>query len=351
MHLRKKVAVGVLGATGCVGQRMVALLDKHPWFELVAVAASDKSAGKKYKDAAQWMMPTPMPKRFQDLEVCKTSDELPCKIVFSALDAACAASIETDLAGKGYVVISNTKCHRMDPDVPLFIPEVNPEHLGLIKAQKFPTGGMIVTNPNCAVIGLSLALCPLHLEFGVVEANIVTLQASSGAGIPGVPSMALLDNVIPYIADEELKIETEPKKIFGALKNSHIEPSALKVSASVNRVPITEGHLEVVSIRLQEKASMDQVIRAWRDFTPAAQEMGLPSSPSEIIHYFDEEVYPQPKLHRDLGKGMAISIGRLRPCSLFDYKFYVLSHNTIRGGAGGTLLIGEYLVKNGFVYW
>ncbi len=351
MHLRRKIEVAVAGATGCVGQRFLSLLDKHPWFELVAISASEKSVGMKYKDAVHWMQTTPIPERFQDMKLQSVHADLPCRVVFSALDSSIAGDVETAYAQKGYVVLSNASNHRMDAHVPLVVPEVNPQHLELVKQQGFAQGGMIVTNPNCAVIGLALALCPLHLEFGLEACHVVTMQASSGAGFPGVPSMSLLDNVIPYIAGEEDKIEHEPGKIFGTIENNEIIFHPLKISACATRVPVTEGHLEVVSVKLKKKIAAEDIIRAWQEFVPPAQEMRLPSSPRAVLTYFDQQIYPQPKMHRDVEKGMGVAIGRLRPASLFDYTFVILSHNTIRGAAGGTILLAEYLVKNGYIFW
>ncbi|MBS0655495.1 MAG: aspartate-semialdehyde dehydrogenase, partial [Verrucomicrobia bacterium] len=276
---------------------------------------------------------------------------LPCTIVFSALEGAIAGDIEEEFARAGYVVISCARSHRMNPAVPLVIPEVNADHLALVKRQNYSQKGMIITKPNCAVIGLALALRPLQLEFGVEKAHVVTMQAVSGAGYPGVPSLSLLDNIIPYIAGEEERFTEEPNKILGTLTGDQIMPYPIKISASCTRVPVTEGHLEVVSVKLSESATIDQVKRAWREFSPYAQELKLPSSCSQIIHYFDEEDFPQPKLHRDLEHGMAVSIGRLRHCPLFDYKFVLLSHNTIRGAAGGAILIAEFLAKEGYVFW
>lgn len=351
LHYRKKIPVGILGATGCVGQRFVQLLHKHPWFEIRALTGSEKSVGKSYKEACNWMLPMLMPEEIGKKQVVACTPDLDCKIIFSALSSNIAGPIEKEFASKGYRVISTASAHRMDPDVPLMVPEVNAEHLNLVKKQNFPDGGMIITKPNCAVIGLVLALKPLLLEFGLEAVHVVTMQSSSGAGFPGVPSLALFDNIIPYIEGEEDKLEHEPSKIFGELKNGFIDPYKLNISASCTRAPITEGHFEVVSVKLKEKASLEDIKRAWKEFYPPIQELKLPSSPIKILRYFEEDNYPQPKLHRDLENGMAVSIGRLRPCPLFDYKFSILSHNMIRGAAGGAVLIAELLVKKGYVFW
>ena len=351
LHFRTKLPVGILGATGSVGQRLIQLLDKHPWFDLTCVAASDKSKGKTYKDAVNWNLPTRIPEEIAKLVLSPCEPNLPCKIVFSALASDVAGKIEEEFAKKGYVVISMAKNHRMQSDVPLLIPEINADHLELIKKQKFSKEGMIITKPNCAVVGLALALRPLALEFGIEAVNVVTMQSISGAGYPGVPSLDLLDNIIPYIEGEEEKIETETQKVLGTYKEDGVEPYSMKISSSCNRVPVTEGHLEVVSVKLKEKATKEQVIRAWREFYPPVQDLKLPTSPANILLYFDEVDLPQPKRQRDLEKGMAVSIGRLRPCPILDYKFVLLSHNTIRGAAGGAILIAELLVKKGYVFW
>jgi len=354
MHFRKKIPVGILGATGCVGQKLIELLKKHPWFEITALTGSEKSQGKSYKDAVNWMQTTLLPEEIGKIKISATEPNIPCKIVFSAVSSDVAGEIESKFASHGYAVISLASAHRMDADVPLLVPEVNADHLKLIdtqKTKKSGKGGFIVAKPNCAVAGLVLALRPLALEFGLEKVHVVTMQSSSGAGIPGVPSLALLDNIIPYIEGEEEKVEIEPQKILGELKIDQIEPYKLTISASCNRVPVTEGHFEVCSIKLKEKASISDIKRAWREFFPPIQELKLPSSPASILHYFEEKDFPQPKLHRDLEKGMGVSIGRLRPCPLFDYKFDILSHNMVRGASGGAILMAELLVKNGYIFW
>lgn len=347
IHMRRRVNVGILGATGNVGQYLVSILSKHRWFTITALAASEKSQGKTYKEAVQWRMRESLPEEVGALELLPAQPDLPCDIVFSALDGSVAGDIETAFAKAGYPVISCAKSHRMDPDVPLIIPEVNAEHLELVKGKK----GMIIAKPNCSVIGLAVALRPLQLEFGIESVNVVTMQAISGAGFPGVPSASMLDNVIPHISGEEERLELEPHKVLGTYNNGQIEQYPMKISASCSRVPVTDGHLEVVSVKLKEKATPEQVIRAWKEFSPSVQELNLPSRCRDVIHYFSESDYPQPRLHRDLEHGMAVSIGRLRPCPLFDYKFVCLSHNMIRGAAGGAVMIAELLVKQGFIFW
>lgn len=341
-----KIPVAILGATGSVGQRFIELLHNHPWFEVVAVAASKQSAGKPYRDAVNWLMNTSLPGKIASLIVQECIPNIPCKLVFSALDTSVAKEIENDFAKSGYVVISNASSHRMVPDVPLLIPEVNSAHLGLLDYQKFSLG-RIVTNPNCSAIGLSLALKPLHDRFGLEAVHIVTMQAVSGAGYPGVASMDIMDNVIPYIKSEEEKLETEPLKILGSLVHGSIQQASIVMSAQCNRVAVSDGHIACVSLKLKTKPSKNDIIASWREFKGDLSELNLPLSPSKPIYYFDEEHYPQPKLHRNLDKGMAVAVGRLRECSLFDYKFTLLSHNTVRGAAGGAILCGELMYKLG----
>lgn len=340
----KKISVGILGATGSVGQRFVELLANHPWFDITVLAASERSVGKSYKEAVNWLMQTPLPSRIGNMTVMPCTPDLPCEWVFSALDSSVAGEIELAFAKAGYIVHSNARNHRMQPDVPLLVPEVNEEHLELINSQPYGKG-KIITNPNCSVIGLTLALKPLHDLFGIEALHVVTMQAVSGAGYPGVASLDIIDNVIPLIRGEEEKVETEPLKILGTYSNGKITYSQFKISAHCNRVPVNDGHTECVSIRFKKKVSKDEIIKAWDQFSGIAQKLDLPTAPKRPTHYFHEETFPQPKLHRQIDKGMAVSIGRLRECPLFDYKFAILSHNTIRGAAGGALLNAELMAK------
>jgi len=343
-----KIKVAILGATGSVGQKFIELLIDHPWFEIAEVAASERSAGKKYKDATNWIMTTPLPKNIAEMEVKNCSVGLEAKLLFSGMDNSIAGPIEEQFANAGYYVVSNAKNHRFDKDVPLLIPEVNPEHLELLKTQAYSGG--IVTNPNCSTIGMVLALAPLHKNFGIEQLNIVTLQAVSGAGYPGLSILDMLDNCSPYIGGEEGKLESEPLKILGKLNESNkiIEPE-IKISAACNRVAVTDGHLECVQVKFKNKPTKDEIIEAWTSFRSVPQELNLPSAPIQPIHYFTEDKYPQPKIHRNIDKGMAASVGRLRDCNLFDYKFVVLSHNTIRGAAGGTILGAELMKSTGYL--
>lgn len=345
--MEKKIDIAILGATGSVGQKFVELLSDHPWFQIAEVAASEKSSGKKYKDATNWIMQSKLEDRVAELEVKSCQPNLDSKFVFSALDASVAGEIESDFAKAGYYVISNARNHRFDNDVPLVIPEVNPDHLEIVKQQKFGKG-FIVTNPNCSTIGLVLALKPLHEKFGIESVNVVTMQAISGGGYPGIPSMDILDNVIPFISGEENKMETEPLKILGIIKDNKLEHAQIKISAQCNRVAVQDGHLEAVQIKFTNKPTKPEIIDIWNNFKAEPQVLNLPSAPKNPIIYFENDKHPQPKTHRNLDKGMAVSVGRLRECSLFDYKFVVLSHNTIRGAAGGTILVAELLKAKGF---
>ncbi len=344
----KKISVGILGATGMVGQKFVELLASHPWFEITALAASDRSVGKRYGDAMKWAMTTALPKNIAEMPVVACLPNLPCKVVFSGLDSSVAGQIETDFAKAGYKVISNSSNHRMAPNVPLLVPEINSEHLELIQHQPFGQGA-IITNPNCSVIGITMALKPLLDHWGIEAVNVVTLQALSGAGYPGVPSMDILDNVIPYISNEEAKVESEPLKILGSFQSKQIVPYPMQVSAQCTRVSVSDGHLACVSVKLKKKAKANEIIAAWQGFAAEPQHLKLPMAPKSPIVYLEDERHPQPKLHRTLGGGMAVSVGRLRECPLMDWKFVLLSHNTVRGAAGCAILNAELMAKKGYL--
>jgi len=345
---QKKIPVGILGATGMVGQKFIELLTDHPWFEIVALGASDRSSGKKYQEATNWQMEGEIPNHIANMQVksCKTT--FPCKILFSGLDSSVAGDIETNFANAGHLVISNSKNHRMGSNIPLLVPEVNPEHIALMKNQTYTHGGAIVTNPNCSVVGLAIALKPLIDHFGLSTVDVVTLQALSGAGYPGVSSVDILENVIPYINDEEEKVETEPQKILGIIIDEVIDYHPMVVSAQCNRVPVIDGHLECVTVRLNKEAKTQEIIDVWKKFTAEPQKLNLPSAPVHPIIYFDDPRYPQPRKHRNLGNGMTVSIGRLRTTADGRLKFVVLSHNTIRGAAGGAILNAEILLQKGY---
>lgn len=344
----KKIPVGILGATGMVGQKFIELLSDHPWFEIVSLAASERSQGKAYRDAVKWRLSSPLPEKIGKMKVQACLPKLPCQIIFSGLDSDVAGEIEETFAHAGYSIISNSSNHRMDPEVPLLIPEVNSNHLELVKFQRF-SPGMIVTNPNCSVIGLATALKPLEDIFGVEKVHVVTLQAISGAGYPGVASFDILDNVIPFISGEEEKVETEPLKILGKFKNKKVQFHGMQMSAQCNRVAVIDGHMACVSLKLKKEVTSKEIIQAWENFSGEPQALNLPMAPKNPIHYFTDERHPQPKLHRHLDKGMAVSIGRLRECPLLDWKFVILSHNTVRGAAGCAILNAELMVKKGLI--
>lgn len=336
----KKIQVGILGATGMVGQKFVELLNDHPWFEIAFLGASEKSQGKKYKEAADWRMQGALCQKVAHLEVSSCDPALAPEIVFSALDSDVAGEIEERFAKAGHIVFSNAKNHRMNPNIPLVIPEVNGSHLDQF-APLSPYKGRIITNPNCSVIGLSIALKPLVDLFGIESAHVTTLQAISGAGYPGVASFDIVDNVIPFIAGEEEKIEKEPLKIFGTFHQGQFNPHQMKLSAHANRVGVVDGHTACLSVKLSKPATEEAIIEAWSSFQSMPQVLNLPSAPKHPIRYFYENHYPQPKLHRSYSNGMGVSIGRLRRCPLYDWKFVILSHNTVRGAAGGALLNAE----------
>jgi aspartate-semialdehyde dehydrogenase len=347
-----KIKVAILGATGMVGQRFVQLLQDHPWFEISALAASERSIGKPYAEAVRWKLDTPIPPRVRDLPVLEPKPDLDAQIVFSGLDASVAGPIEEHFAQAGYVVISNSKNHRMDEDVPLVVPEINPEHLALIERQQARRGyrkGFIVTNPNCSATTLCLALAPLEQAFGIVSVVVTTLQAVSGAGYPGVPSLDIMGNVIPYIGEEEEKIERETRKIFGRLRDHAIELHPMKVSATATRVPVLDGHTESVSVQLRTPATLEEITDALRNYRSLPQQLRLPSAPEHPIVLQEEPDRPQPRLDVYREKGMATVVGRVRPCSILDWKFVILGHNTLRGAAGAAILNAELLKAQGFL--
>jgi len=340
-----KVPVGILGATGAVGQRFVQLLADHPWFEVVDLAASDRSAGKPYREACTWRLAGAPSEAIGALRVATCEGPFRAKVLFSGLDSSVAGEVETALAGQGHAVVSNARNHRMDPDVPLLIPEVNPDHLDALAVQRKRTGGgYIVTNPNCSVVGLAMALAPLHRAFGLREVAVATLQSLSGAGYPGVASMDVADNVVPYIGGgEEEKIEAEPLRILGRFDGKTFVPAGFAISASVHRVAVSDGHTMAVFARLDRKASAADAARALAEFRGEPQERHLPTAPRQPIHVLDAPDRPQPRLDRDREGGMAVSVGRVREDRTFDLKLEALVHNTIRGAAGAAILNAEML--------
>ena len=344
--MSRKYRVGILGATGMVGQRFIQLLVDHPQFDVTAVAASDRSQGKTYGEACTWRLSGEMPSSVRTLSVQPPTPPLDCDLIFSSLPGEMARVTEGDFAAAGFPVISNSSAFRMDEDVPLLIPEVNHQHLGLLERQKtkYTSGGFIVTNPNCSTIMLALALAPLHAAFGIEATIATTLQALSGAGYPGVASLDILDNVLPYIGGEEEKIESETTKILGRFNDSRIELAPIAVSAQCHRVNVSDGHMAAVRVKLARKVTLAEVRDALTSFRSLPQELGLHSAPATPIVVRDEQDRPQPKLDRDAGNGMTITIGRLKPDTVFDYRFVVLSHNTIRGAAGAAILNAELLI-------
>ena len=341
--------VGILGATGMVGQRFVQRLACHPWFEITALAASESSAGRVYREACSWRISADMPESVREMTVQRCEPNLPCEIVFSALPASTARHVEEEFAASGYAVFSNASSHRMDPDVPILIPEVNADHLDVLPIQRANRGwdrGFIVTNPNCCTAILALALKPLHDRFGVRQALVTTMQALSGAGYPGVPSMDIMDNVIPYIAKEEEKLSNEPLKILGDwdVESGRFRPAEFTISASCNRVATLDGHLEAVSVSLQYSADLEGIITAFREFVALPQQLGCPTAPVPPIIVREEEDRPQTRLDRNAGQGMAVVVGRVRRCEVLDIKFTILGHNTIRGAAGASVLNAEIMI-------
>jgi len=343
-----KIRVGILGATGAVGQRFLQLLDRHPQFVVTALAASDRSQGRPYAEACTWRLPGDVPPTAAALVVQAPEPPLACDLVFSGLPADVAGPIETRFAQAGYPVISNSSSHRMDDGVPLLVPEVNPDHLALLKARS--GRGFIVTNPNCSTVMIALALAPLAARFGVDAVVITTLQALSGAGYPGVASLDITDNVVPFIAHEEEKIERETRKIFGRLNGSRVAPADFAVSAQCHRVNVVDGHMAAVRVRLAKAAEPGDLRDAFHSFTALPQQLNLPSAPARPIVVRDEPDRPQPRLDRDAGGGMSISVGRIARDGVLGHRFVALSHNTIRGAAGAAILNAELLLAKGHLH-
>jgi aspartate-semialdehyde dehydrogenase len=359
----KKIKVGVLGATGMVGQNYLRLLSRHPWFEVVYLAASPNSAGKKYADAVagRWHMSEAIPAAYRDIIVEDASNVSKavgkCRIIFSAveMDKNAILALEEEYAGRGFAVVSNNSAHRQTADVPVMVPEINHSHLEIIprqRKQRHWKEGLLVVKPNCSIQSYMLPLYALLKAGYRIDVMIVTtLQAVSGAGYPGPASIDMIDNVIPYIGGEEEKSEVEPAKILGRIEGGRVIPDAsIKISAHCNRVPVSDGHIACCSIRfVGKKPPMDEIIRIWRNFSSLPQELKLPSAPIPPIIYRDEPDRPQPRHDRSAGNGMVVTVGRLRPCNVFDYRYVGLHHNTVRGAAGGSILTAELLVAKGYV--
>jgi len=346
-----KIPVGILGATGIVGQRFVQMLEHHPWFEVAWLAASDRSEGRSYEEAARWKLPTEIPTDVARVQVSSARPDGAPKLIFAALDASIAAELEPRFAEAGCAVVSNSSALRMHPDVPLVIPEVNADHIQLIDNQiwRKKSGGFVVTNPNCSAIGLVMALAPLEHKFGLETVMAVTMQAISGAGYPGVASLDILGNVIPYIPKEEEKMEEETRKLLGHRNGNGIRPATFGMSAQCNRVAVEDGHTESVAIKLKSRATAEQIIAAWQEFRSEPQQLKLPNAPPQPVRYLSAPDRPQPRLDADSGAGMTACVGRLRPCGVLDWKFTALSHNTIRGAAGAAVLNAELLKVRGYL--
>jgi aspartate-semialdehyde dehydrogenase len=347
------IPVAVLGATGSVGQRFVSLLDGHPWFKVVALAASDRSEGKTYASACRWILSDPMPEWAQAMTLVPATPQAvaAARIVFSALPADLAKDLEPEFARTGFAVCSNASSYRREPDVPLLLPEVNADHIQLVRQQRIKRGwsGCILTNPNCTSTGLTVALKALNDQFGLKRAFVVSLQALSGAGYPGVSSLDIIDNVIPYIGGEEEKVEWEPRKMLGKLGDNGVELAEVKFSAHTNRVAVIDGHIVCASVELAAPVTSDEAIRALIAYQAPDTAHNLPSAPHPVIVVRAEADRPQPRLDRMSGKGMTTVVGRVRPDPLFHLKFAVLSHNTIRGAAGGSIYNAELLVQEGLL--
>ncbi|HEX5503837.1 MAG TPA: aspartate-semialdehyde dehydrogenase [Thermomicrobiales bacterium] len=349
---QRRIPVAVLGATGAVGQRFVQLLDGHPWFALAEVVGSARTAGRPYGAVAGWRLPGDVPAEARDLPVRAPGADLASPVVFSALPAEVAGETEEALARAGHAVFSNARNHRLDPDVPLIVPEINADHAAVLERQRQERGwsGALVTNANCSTIHLVLALKPLQDAFGLDSVLVTTLQAASGAGYPGVPSLDLLDNVVPYIGGEEEKMAVETRKILGGYDAARgFLDAPVRVSATCTRVPVRDGHTESVSVGLARPAELDDVAAALRDFASPPQALALPSAPARPLIVLNEPDRPQPILDRDRERGMATVVGRLRPCPILGYKFVLLGHNTIRGAAGASILNAELLLARGLL--
>lgn len=347
--MSQRIPVAVLGATGMVGQRFVQFLDGHPWFQVVSLTASEGRVGRRYGDVVTWVLPEPMPSWAADMVLQPTSAEGvgEARLAFSALPAAVAREVEPRLAARGVWVCSNASAHRREPDVPLLVPEVNPEHIVLVERQRRERGwpAAILTNPNCTTTGLVVALAPLHRTFGLKWVFVASLQALSGAGYPGVPSLAILDNVLPYIPGEEEKVEWEPRKILGRLEGEAVRMAEVPISAHTHRVPVWDGHILAVSVALHESADPDAVRQALATYRAPEPTRDLPSAPRPVIAVRTEPDRPQPRLDRNTGRGMTTVVGRVRHDPLGQVKFTVLSHNTVRGAAGGAVYNGEWLAR------
>ena len=345
-----RIPIGILGATGMVGQQFAKFLQNHPWFEIAWMGASDRSAGKVYREATSWRLDGAMPLNVQQLEVRECKPANAPRLMFSSMDASVATEIEREFAQAGHIIVSNSRNHRMEPDVPLLIPEVNPDHLKIIPHQQRLRGwkGQIATNPNCSTIVLAMALAPLK-QFGITRVIATTMQAISGAGYPGVASMDINANVIPFIGGEEDKMQQETQKILGEFAGDSLRPLNAKVSAHCNRVPVVDGHTVTVSVEFERKPSQADIIRALTNYRSVPQDRQLPSAPPQPVIYMEENDRPQPRRDVERERGMAVFVGRMRECPVLDYKFVALGHNTIRGAAGAAVLNAELMYSEGLL--
>lgn len=348
--MNPRIEVGILGATGMVGQKFIAFLEGHPWFDITWLGASDRSAGKRYREATSWRLDGTMPEGVRDMRVEECKPGNAPRLVFSSMDASVATEIEQAFAQAGHVVVSNSRNHRMDADVPLLIPEINPDHLKIIPLQQRLRGwkGQIATNPNCSTMVLALALGPLK-QFGIKRVMATTMQALSGAGYPGVASLDVNGNVIPFISGEEEKMQRETQKILGDFTGDSIRPLAAKVSAQCNRVPVVDGHMVATSVELERKPGVAELIQAMENFSSLPQQRKLPSAPPRPLIYMTEHDRPQPRRDVERERGMTVFVGRLRECPVLDYKFMALGHNTVRGAAGAAVLNAELMYSEGLL--
>lgn len=349
--MSKKIPVGILAATGSVGQRFIEHLVDHPWFEIAALTGSERTAGRPYAEGVNWLLQGNPPQKIADMIVQPTEPNLDVPIVFSALPSEQAREVEPKFAEAGYIVLTNASPYRMDPYVPLLIPEVNPDHTGIIPYQQEAYGwkGYIVANANCSTTSIVLPLKVLKEAYGLKSAVVVTLQAVSGAGYPGVPSLDIMDNIIPYIGGEDGKLETEPRKLCGTFKDGKIEMADFLVSAQANRVPVIDGHLGSVSVKLGREVPVAEVVELFKAWQPSELVRKLPSMPQQVLIYRPEKDRPQPRLDRDAGNGLAWTVGGFRSCPVNDLRFLAIAHNTLRGAASGSVLNAELLLKQGYL--
>lgn len=346
-----KISVAILGATGAVGQRFVQLLAEHPWFEITALTGSDRTIGGKYGEVCRWVLDEDPPESVREMTVSSTEPTLPARILFSALPSHIAKGLEPVLAQTGYIVCSNASAYRQEPDVPLIIPEINADHLSLIECQKTNRGwdGVIVTSPNCTTTGLAMTLHPLHQAIGISQVFVTSMQAVSGAGYPGVPYLDIVDNIIPYISGEEDKLQSETRLLLGRVKGGKRLPAGMRISAQTNRVPVVDGHTLSIALKLDHSASVEEVLQVYKNYQGHQEVHNLPSAPEKPILVRIESDRPQPRRDRDSAAGMSVSVGRIRPCPILDYRMVSVVHNTLRGAASGSIFNAELLVSKGYL--